>query len=528
LVEKKVTLSHKDTSLLCRQISLLRESDMKKLFVSLAVLGFAASLYAQAAPQTTTITAGVNAWVSWQEQDKVNKTNWGDNIAKNFQVRFRPNLTISNGPTKFFLELEMDQLWGADKDSLTQGRTSGAGDTMTTGGSSKFTSPYLPMEGDKQNIEIRQAYMATDIPALPGLNFAAGLIYYNYPVWYGDTVPMAQLKYTAGPVDAKAIFSQYGLGDRTKTNDDAFFYGFDVKYSIEKIASVRPMILFFNTGDNAGSYYPNNGDNTNPGGSGSNGGQYAQPKFRGKGGYVGGLNVMAEVSGIGADVTFMYGAGKDQYRVNSSTKSDTTKITGSAAHAQIYAKINTIKVSLFGDYASGTKQVSDSSGNNKIFNKSFNTLVFDQIQEGSLMIMQDTGKMTINDSNVDGRAINRKNAYGYEIFGVKGEAVLGAVELKAVFGTGGLDVAPSGVNKTITGLGYEADFEVKYLIAPGTKLVIDYAYHSVGKAYKNIKNFVTDGGSTTYASTGAAGTWGANEEAASHTQLIIVSTQYSF
>lgn len=408
---------------------------MKKIIVSVLMLGFAAAIYAaDDKPEETKFTIGASGNFYGVGYHTYTKDLNGSYAA----FRMRPLATVSKGGLEGVLKLEYDSTFGANDSTDAK------------------TSENTGLGGDKKSVEVANAYFRNKFDALPGLSLTAGIAPYDFPLVWGDNAPLVGASYTIGETIFNVNYVKIQEGSNNKASDDSQAYIADASFKFGDI-SLRP-----------GFFLTQSKKKVDSGVYGTKDGDTSVRLFA--------LNTSVTAGNFGFDATGAYANGKD--------KTLNTKYSSYAFDLAPSYKVNdSIKLTGFFTMISGDNKSDDK-------NNSFIDATIDGNNAGiniwRLYIIEDGGTFTTNSAVCEDGVKSGKysNTYGYTAAGLTLDATFGAVTTKFQGAWVQAAKKPVGGKKDI---GFEFDTNIGYGIATGTTLYVEGAFLKAGKFYGDDK-----------------------------------------
>jgi len=401
---------------------------MKKLVISLFVLGFAVTAFAQEVKKDLPLQVGVSGIVYGTNYKAVDKDADGDYTA----ARIRPLFTFTDGNIEAVVKLEMDATFGVKTASDTK------------------DSENVGTGGDKKSVEIANAYIKTKVDGVTGLTLKGGIAGYEFPLVWSDNAPLVSANFSNDAVDVGVFYVKPSEGDNNNSKDDSQIYIADAKIKFGE-SSVRPAFFAYQQKDSSII------------------GQYKDSV-----GYIYGLSVNLVQGTIGLDTAGAYASGKD--------KTTDTKYAAYAFDFAPYIKIDTIKVSPFFTMVSGDDDTTDGK------DKSFLDATIDGtanyagagVNSFRLYIIEDGGSFT---SNSDVAAAGKyDNTSGYLAYGLSVDGTFGPLTAKLQGAYVQAAKVASGVKKD---MGIEIDANIGYALTKSSTLYVEGAYLKTGKFYES-------------------------------------------
>lgn len=396
---------------------------MKKFLVVLVALMFATGAFAQDAAKKGAefkySVFGVAYGVSGSQGDK----EW------DYQhIRVRPMFTASNENVSAVVRFEIDQDFGATADG--------------TSGADKGT--------DNKVVEVKWAYLQVKDFFVPNLTFTTGLKDYFYPTVIDNDFGITAASYDFGMGSATLGYIKLIENDVVENTDadvaqntDVQTYLADVTVKLGAI-TVRPAVFYLNTGKEASvtvdsivfdefTAYDYAVDVA---------GDFGMVNFEGAFSY---LSASADVAGESVDVSgYAYDLGVNVKPVEGLT------------------------IGLFTSYNSGADYANDKVAYNMVLDTVLGA------PDGRLFLLEANGT---DASGVNQQIDETAASYGYSVYGVNAEYVMGKL---AVFAQYGYMVSAEDNTAGDSAIGSEIDARVSYEVAPGTSFLVEVGYIMAG------------------------------------------------
>lgn len=396
---------------------------MKKLIAIIATL-----IIASVAVADTTFKYSIKGNIVSASSTNVEK----DKTQSFTDLRVRPKFTATDGTTKVVLQFEIDQTFGeGDNDDKS----------------------FADIGADQAGkVEIKSAYVESKVVKAPGLSLTAGIKGYSFPLFVSTDLPLAMLNYEYEKMfKGSLVFIKTSEGDITSADKDASIFGLDLTFKAGDI-TVHPGVFVAFVGEDA----------------------LNETQFNDGTGFIGGISVSYAKDKLSANLSFIYGAGKQK------SGASTKDYSGMGIDFSVdYEVQKGISVGFFAAYFSGKDDTK--SDESTSYSETINMTDGDP---GRLYILEDCGSFG-NLSNTTSGDITESgdSGYGYWYAGLKGSA---SVEGFTAF----LQVAYAQLAKEPTGgkkdLGVEIDINLSYQISPATNFFVEFAYLATGDAFKTL------------------------------------------
>jgi hypothetical protein len=398
---------------------------MKKLVITLFVLGFAVTAFAQEVKKDLPLTVGASGIAYSTSYKAVDKDAEGDYTA----FRVRPLFTFTNGDFEAVVKLEYDATFGVETDS--DGK-----DAENVG-----------YGADKKGLEVANAYVKTKVDAVAGLTLLGGIAYYDFPLVYGDNTPLASVNYSNDMMNLGLYYAKPSEGDNNNAKDDSQIYIADLAVKFGE-STIRPAFFAYQCKEAAVV------------------GQYKDSI-----GYIGALALNLAVGTFGIDASGAYVSGE-----NKVTETDYSAFAFDVAP---YIKLDPFKVTAFFTYVSGD------DGSKADEDNSFLNATLDGGSAGvnsyRLYIIEDAGSFTTNSDVAN--AGKYGNTFGYIAYGLSVDGTFGPITCKLIGAYVQAAEAPSGVKSD---MGIEVDANIGYALTKSSTLFVEGAYLKTGKFYESV------------------------------------------
>ncbi len=381
---------------------------MKKLIFILSLLCMASVAFAE----ESKFSAGASGIGYYAGYNGVAKDSKGAYTA----LRIRPGFEYEKSGLKAVFLLEYDALFGDSSENNAVG-----------------------VGGDVKGVEVKHAYVTSNVDAVKGLSLTLGVAEYDFPLVFSDDVALAGLNYETAGV-AVGLYclklEENGLSNEP-TKDDANLYALNAEVKAGP-ATLMPA-LFVYQGDKGSSS------------------TYADSM-----GYVPALAANVAMGAMGVDLAFAYATGKN--------KVTDVKYSGYALDVAPCFQVNKdMKVTAFFSMASGD------DGSKADEKKSFADANPEYAAPGRLFILENGGSFTTHDDVTAGDVSG--TTAGAMFAGASFEAGFGAVSVLAQVGYG---QSLEGDDKDF---GIEADLNVSYELTEGSSLYLEGAFLKTGKFF---------------------------------------------
>lgn len=404
---------------------------MKKLVITLFVLGFAVTAFAQEVKKDLPLKVGVSGIAYSTSYKAIEKDAEGDYTA----FRVRPLFNFTNGDFEAVVKLEYDATFGDNATSETD-----------------KSSENVGLRADKKGLEVANAYVKTKVDAVTGLSLTGGIVNYDFPLVYGDNTPLVSANYSNDMINLGLYYAKPSEGSNNNDKDDSQIYIADLAVKFGE-STIRPAFFAYQCKEAAVV------------------GQYKDST-----GYIGALALNLVVGTFGIDASGAYISGEDKV----------TEIDYSAFAFDVapYIKLDPIKVTAFITYVSGddgTKADEDTSFINATIDGGTSG-----INSWRLYIIEDGGSFTTNSDVASGdyniSTGKYDNTNGYMAYGLAVDGTFGPITCKLIGAyVQALEVA-SGADKD---MGIEVDVNVGYALTKTSTLFVEGAMLQTGKYYEN-------------------------------------------
>ncbi len=437
---------------------------MKKLVMTLFVLGFVSVAFAaEEAKKDIPLKVGVSGIVYSTKYKAIEKDAEGDYSA----ARIRPLFNFTNGDIEAVVKLEIDATFGATAKNR-DGSTPPAPQLEIEKTTDK-SSENVGIGADKKSVEVANAYLKTKIDGLDGLTLKGGIANYDFPLIFGENVPMANISFANDMIDFGLYYVKTAEGSNNSAKDDTQLYIADAKIKFGE-SSIRPAFFVYSSNNKVA----------------------VDGQYKGSKGYLGGLSANIAVGTFGIDATGAYAKGKDK-----SDGSFNTKRSAYAYDVAPFIKVDTIKVSPFYTRVSGDTNTADGRDNSFI-NATINGGGAG-INNFRLFIIEDGGSFTTNSDvattydSTTGNAISSTGKYdntsGYTAYGLAIDGTFGRITAKIQGAYAQAINVATGKKKD---MGFEADANLGFALTKSSTLYVEGAYLKTGKFY-NTANGVLKG-----------------------------------
>ncbi len=433
---------------------------MKKLVMILFVLGFVSAAFAaEEAKKDIPLQVGVSGIVYGTTYKSLENDVEGDYSA----ARIRPLFNFTNGDIEAVVKLEIDATWGAK----AANNDSGASSKTDTDKNTTKNYENVGIGADNKSVEVANAFLKTKIDGVDGLTLKGGIANYDFPLIFGDNVPLANLSFANDMVDFGIYYVKTSEGDNGVKKDDAQIYIADAKIKFGE-SSIRPAFFLLDSKSKQ-----------------ANEGQY-----KGSKGYIGGLSANIAVGTFGIDAAAAYAKGKDK----STDNTYNTKRSAYAFDFAPYIKIDTIKVSPFFTRMSGDTNTTDGRDNSFI-----NATISgggSGINNWRLFILEDGGSFTSNSDLATGTSVDANgntvissgkytNTSGYMAYGLSVEGTFGRLTAKLQGANAQAINVATGKKKD---MGIEVDANLGFALTKSSTLYVEGAYLKSGNFFSTPKN----------------------------------------
>jgi len=416
---------------------------MKKLVTIL----FVVSIISAASAEDTKMNVGVSGVVYGTTYRTVLKATETENDGGDFaEGRIQPILTITNGTLDAVLKLRIDHSFGRDDHAGNNPAYPQSNDTDSFSSGSRNT-----------NIKVINAYVKSQVDALPGLTFAGGIMSYDFPLIYSDNMAMLNASYEIPLGKLSLYYGKTSEGDKNSSTDDAQVYIADltVKYGE---SFIRPAFFAYKKEANASENSVDQFDSL--------------AYFNNGKGFLYGLEAGFVYSSFGIDASAAYARGKNK------ENDETVRMSGYAFDVSPYYKIiEWVKLSLFMTMVSGDK------GSDAKKDKSFLDSAIDPasgLNVSRLYILEDGATFAKSSNVCDAAGLKYNNNDGYSAYGIALDIVYGPV-------TGILQAAYARANKVADNqkksLGIEIDSNIGYALTKNSTLFVEGGYLKTGKYF---------------------------------------------
>lgn len=398
---------------------------MKKILVVLMAL-------AVAAPALADLKGSVDTKVYTVSGSSIEKDAGETSFS---EIRVRPKFIFFNEWVESVVTFEIDQGFGYAEDSLAE-----------------KDPAWTPVKADQKGVvEIKNAYAKVKVQDVKGLNLMGGIAGYSFKGIFDTDAPLLSASYAGDWGSASLIFIKPSEGARAYAGDDSEIFGIDVSIKSDML-TVRPGLFIYSVAKE--SFAGNYADST---------------------GIAPALNANIKAGELAVDFAFAYLMGKDK---SGATEVD---LTGMVADLQVtYSLDKDMSFGAFFTYMSGDDgTAADEKGD-------FKTAAFapsDYVGIGRMYILENSGSFGSTDAKAISGVDARIDARGYMLVGAS--AKVKADKFAALLQLGyGMLAKDNGTTADKTDLGFEADVNLSYEIAPGAKVYTEFAYLATGGAYK--------------------------------------------
>lgn len=344
--------------------------------------------------------------------------------------RVRPFFGYTLKDVEVYLRLEIDQLFG------------GQGGTKT--------DEDVAVGADKRVIDVDNAYVSLNPSALKGLKLTAGVALYDFPLVFGDHVPLFQASYDFGPASVTAAYIKIYEGALFRGSDDAEVLVLDLLFEPGE-HKIRPGFFLHRSGKNA---------------------QHESWVYKDSFGMIGALSLSFVFDAFSLEASAAYAMGQDS--------GASKKYAGYALDfAPVYRIAEGVSVGAFFTLISGDHP--STAGTDESFINATISGQYSGINLWRFYILEDGGTLTLDSPAVS--AGKYDNERGYVLAGLvfNGTYQGFSAKFQAAYALAHQKPLASGGSRS---MGLEFNLNLSYEASPGAVLFVEGAFLKTGAFFK--------------------------------------------